>query len=687
MKSRLLAAGLLAAGLVPGAHGQSQGSPAAPARGPLLAPKYVELPLGAVKPQGWLRQQLLTMSAGATGHLDEFYPKLRDDNGWLGGQGDGWEETPYWLDGALPLAYLVDDARLKAKVQRYVDWTLDHQRPGGYFGPLTKAEQPAGQTTDISGAQGEDWWPRMIMLKVLKQHYQATQDPRVLPFMTRYFQYQLRTLPACPLVKWSEWSQARGGDNLEIVYWLYNQTRDPFLLDLGDLLVQQTTPWTQLLAGRDWAMQAAANQTGEQWMLRHGVNVGQGLKLPVVRYQATGNPQDAQALRTGWQDLMTLHGLPMGMFSADEDLHGNLPTQGTELCAIVETMYSLEQAIAITGEPLYMDALERMTYNALPAQTSDDFQNRQYFQVANQVQVVRGVSDFSLPFDRGMNNVFGPYAGYTCCTANQHQGWTKFTSHLWYGLPAGGLAALEYAPSVLRTTAGGQPVTVREDTGYPFEDQVRFTIQTRGRARFPLALRIPAWCPQASISLNGKLLQKEKGGQVVTLNREWKNQDVLTLALPMPLTASRWARNSRAVERGPLVYALKVPHAQTKGAIKEEGDYYEYRPAAPWNYGLPQNIIASPEKTLTLTQKPFQSNQPGSVWSAERTPLEIKATGRRIPAWRLAEDVATQPVTARDEVYKGEVSAEAEPITLIPYGCTTLRVVAFPVVPSPAGAK
>lgn len=662
---------------------QPAGPGPTPNRAPLQALKYTELPLGAVKPEGWLRQQQLTMANGATGHLDEFYAKLHDDNGWLGGKGDNWEETPYWLDGAVPLAYQLNDGRLKAKVQRYINWTLDHQRASGYFGPRTKAEQQAGKLLTIQGEMGEDWWPRMVMLKVLKQYYQATRDPRVLPFMTRYFQYQLGNLPAFSLVKWSEWSQARGGDNLEIVYWLFNQTGEPALLRLGDLLTQQTTPWTALLGGRDWAINAAANQTGDHWMDRHGVNVGQGLKLPVVRYQATGDPQDAQALRTGWQDLMTLHGLPMGIFSADEDLHGNLPTQGVELCVIVETMYSLEQAIAITGDPLYMDALERMTYNALPTQTTDDFLNRQYFQVANQVQVKRGVSNFSLPFDRGMNNVFGPYAGYTCCTANQHQGWTKFTSHLWYGTPDGGVAALEYAPNVLTTTVSGNvPLTVREDTGYPFEDQIRFTIETRKPATFPLALRIPAWCDQATIRLNGNTLRTEKGGQVITLNKAWHNRDVLTLELPMRLTTSRWARNSRAVEFGPLVYALNVPYTQTKGITKEEGDYYEYLPAAPWNYGLDQVIVEHPAQNLTITRQPFQPNLTGSPWNPDRVPLKIIATGHRIPDWQLANDVAHQPVTARDGVYKGTVAPEAETLTLIPYGCTTLRVVAFPVVNS-----
>ena len=680
MRFRVLTPCIAAAlGLAAPAAAQTVPAVATQNRAPLAPAKYLEMPLGAIKPQGWLQQQLAVMRNGITGRLDEYYPKLKNDNGWLGGAGDGWEETPYWLDGAVPLAHLLGDAALQAKVQKYVDWALAHQRPNGYFGPLTKAERATGVPV-AACEQAEDWWPRMVMLKVLQQHYEATRDARVIPFMARYFQYQLASLQTCPLSKWSEWSQARGGDNLMSVYWLYNQTGDKSLLALGDLLNQQTTPWTAFFSGRDWVMRAAANQTGEHWMDRHGVNVGQGLKLPVIRYQATGDPQDAQAFKTGWQDLQTLHGLPAGIFSADEDLHGNLPTQGTELCAIVETMFSLEQAIGITGEPAYMDALERMTYNALPTQTTDDYNNRQYFQVANQVQVTRGVSDFSLPFDHGMNNVFGPYAGYTCCTANMGQGWTKFASHLWYATPDGGLAALEYAPNTVAATAGGVPVSIREETNYPFEDQVRFTVGAHKKATFPLALRIPAWCAQATIMLNGQPLRTEKGGQVVSIRREWRNNDRVTLRLPMHLATSRWARNSRAVERGPLVYALKIQDERTKGSLQGEGDYYEFRPVSPWNYGLEKAIIDDPAKNLVVKTKPL-GPRPGFLWNAQNAPVEITATGRRIPGWKLADDVAPQPVTARDEVYKGAVDPQPEQITLIPYGCTKLRVVAFPVVP------
>lgn len=69
---------------------------------------YIEVPLGSIKPTGWLLSQLETMRDGATGQLDEIHQKIKEYNGWLGFHGDGWEETPYWLDGAVPLAYLLE---------------------------------------------------------------------------------------------------------------------------------------------------------------------------------------------------------------------------------------------------------------------------------------------------------------------------------------------------------------------------------------------------------------------------------------------------------------------------------------------------------------------------------------------------------------------------------------------------
>jgi DUF1680 family protein len=648
--------------------------------GALTLQPYSEIPLGSIKPTGWLKDQLQIMREGSTGHLDEVHAKLKNDNGWLGGKGDGWEETPYWLDGAVPLAYLIDDNSLKEKVLQYIKWTLDNQRPSGYFGPITKDEREKGiKITAESCAAGEDWWPKMVMLKVLQQYYEATNDQRVLPFMTKYFHYQLSALKSCPLGKWTEWATSRGTDNEMIAQWLYSKTQDRSLLELSSLIESQAFEWSTWLGNRDWAMNAAANQTEENWMRRHAVNIGMGLKAPVINYQRTKDEKYLKAIKTGWNDLMTLHGLPMGIYSGDEDLHGNDPTQGVELCAIVEAMFSLEKIIAITGDLQFMDALERMTFNALPTQTTDDYNNKQYFQIANQVQVTRGVFDFSLPFDRGMNNVFGLRSGYTCCTANMHQGWTKFATHLWYATENNGVAAIEYSPNVLTIKVGKEKTEaiISEITNYPFDDVINFEISIKKATAFPIQLRIPGWCKEGSVQLNGQNYKTAKGGSILTIERTWSDKDKLMLKLPMEVSTSNWAKNSRAIERGPLVYALKLGERWEKGTQEKEGDYFSVYPTEEWNYGLVEEVIKNPKENIQVR---IRSMPEKFVWNQQSAPIEITALAKKIPNWKIVDGVARQPVTDRNGIYKGDVDPEIHKILLIPYGFTKVRIVAFPVV-------
>ncbi len=142
-------------------------------RSPLRQNPYYELPLGAIEPQGWLREMLVRQKNGATGNLDSLYPLVMNErNGWVGGNGDQWERGPYWIDGLLPLAYILKDKALIDKVKPWVEWTIKSQQPDGYFGPSVDYDYEKGLQRDNS----RDWWPKMVMLKVLKQYYSATAD-------------------------------------------------------------------------------------------------------------------------------------------------------------------------------------------------------------------------------------------------------------------------------------------------------------------------------------------------------------------------------------------------------------------------------------------------------------------------------------------------------------------------------
>ena len=344
-------------------------------RHPLLQKDYIQLPLGTIRAEGWMHDQLTRMRDGMTGHLDKVYTKVMGPrNGWLGGDGDVWERGPYWIDGLLPLAYLLNDQALIEKVQPWIEWTLASQKPNGYFGPDTDRDYEPG----LQRNNAQDWWPKMVMLKVMQQYYTATQDRRVIDFMTRYFRYQLDELPKNPLGKWTFWGEQRGGDNLMVVYWLYNITGDKFLLDLGELIHKQTFNWTDIFLNQ--------NHLRRQHSL-HCVNLAQGFKEPIVYYQQGKDSKQIQATRQAVNDIRHTIGLPTGLWGGDELLRFGKPTTGSELCTAVEMMYSLETILEVTGDMQWADYLERVAYNALPTQVTDDYSARQYYQQTNQIAV------------------------------------------------------------------------------------------------------------------------------------------------------------------------------------------------------------------------------------------------------------------------------------------------------------
>lgn len=640
-----------------------------------LAPKpYMELPIGAIRPEGWLKEQMNRMCTGMTGHLDSIYAAVMGPrNGWLGGDGDVWERGPYWIDGLLPLAYIMNDKELIAKVQPWIEWTLASQKSDGYFGPDTDRPYEPGLQRD----NARDWWPKMVMLKVMQQYYAATGDKRVVSFLTNYFKYQLAELPDNPLGKWTFWGEQRGGDNLMIVYWLYNITGDKFLLDLGELIHKQSFNWTDVFLNRD--------HLSRQNSL-HCVNLAQGFKEPVVYYQQSKNPQQLQAVKKAVKDMRNTIGFPTGLWAGDELLRFGNPTQGSELCTAVEMMFSLEEMLEITGDVQWADHLERVAYNALPTQINDDFSSRQYYHQINQVAITRESRNFVSPHE-DTDNLFGELSGYPCCTSNLHQGWPKLTQNLWYATADNGIAALVYAPSsVSAKVADGIVVNIQEETGYPFEETIHFKVtypdKKAKKAFFPIHFRVPAWCTSPVVRLNGETLAADtQQGEIARINREWKEGDVLSIEFPMQVAVSYWYDGAAVVERGPLLYGLKIKEKWERKTDERKNSshygqwYYEVTPQSPWNYCLSWNTVKAEKLAENFTVEKARSIAP-YPWSTEDAPITIKTKARQLPTWQLNRGNAG-PISYF--IQATEPLGEEETIELIPFGCTTLRITEFPI--------
>lgn len=636
-------------------------APAIKNRAPLAPSAFYPLPAGSIKPKGWLARQLRIQADGLSGHLDETWADVGSESGWLGGKGESWERGPYWLDGLIPLAYALDDATLKAKAQRFMDWTLDHTASDGMLGPPSN----------------NDWWPRVVMLKALTQYFECTGDPRVIPVMSRYLRYQLATLPARPL---RDWSKFRWQDELLSVIWLYNRTGDAYLIDLAHLLHKQGYNWVAEFEDFPYKQRITAEfiklEEGKGLedlaLATHGVNNGQGVKTGPVWSLISGSTGDRDAVLKMIAELHRYHGLPNGMFSCDEHLSGLNPSQGSELCTVVEYMFSLEQALAITGHAELGDRLEQLAFNALPGTITDDMWAHQYNQEPNQIEC----SLHSKPWttDGPESNLYGLEPNFGCCTANFNQGWPKFLNTLFMlsgdqtSDASDGLVAVAYAPCETCTLVRGRQVHITEETDYPFRNTVRLTINPDAALRFPLQLRIPGWTEGASISVNGKQQSSSKPGSFARIDREWHAGDRVEIIFPMAPRVIEGFNKSVAIERGPLVFSLGVGESWVK--LRDRGLTADWQvfPTEAWNYALAVDPLNA-AKAIAVTESDV-----GQVPFSRRHPaVELHVKARRLDAWRAVDGVA-------EAVPQSPIKSEhaTETVSLIPYAAAKLRITAFP---------
>lgn len=341
-------------------------------RGARLEPTALEaLPLGELRPTGWLAAQLRLQADGMAGHLDDVWPDV-GESAWIGGSADGWERGPYWLDGVVPLAYLLDDDVLRAKVERWVDHILEQQGDDGWLGP--RKGNPGLRLEDHRDL---DVWPRMIVLKALLQHWSATGDDRIVPAALGLADFLATLLARWPL---RDWGRFRWAELARSLQGLFDATGEVRLLRLAEVVYAQGYRWQAFAdqlpyrekVSRERLIAYERMEGGplphDAFLASHGVNVAMGLKELPVRWRQ----QPTAELRTSFDRMLASldahHGQATGLFTADEHLAGVHPSQGTETCAVVELLLSLAVAIETWGPvETIVDRWERVAYNALPA--------------------------------------------------------------------------------------------------------------------------------------------------------------------------------------------------------------------------------------------------------------------------------------------------------------------------------
>lgn len=607
----------------------------------------IRLPLGAVQAEGFLHKQLELQKNGITGRMEN-YPDYSLTSGWLGGDGESWERGPYYVRGLIALAYVLQDRNLINRTYKWIHWALESQREDGNFGPAVMERE---------------WWAKMPMLMAIRDYYDAEEfrgnskdRERILTFFERYFFFQLNQLQENPL---DSWAKARGGDNAEVVLWYYEELRNrtgekkSWLLDLAGVLFEQTEDWVEIFQNTH--------------VRHHVVNTAQAMKTPYLRYKFTEEDRCKEALKIGLQNIRSDHGRIDNLPNADEAARDNLPTRGTESCAVVEAMLSMEICGAITGESYLYDNLELYCYNSLPNAYTYDLTLHTYYQQQNQVMATQGYHGFDC--DHGDSSAFGAPCGFDCCFSNTHMGYPKFVQNMWMKT-ADGLAAVCYGPNRVMTDWKGTQISFTQETKYPFDDAISF-LYTGDPCKFSFRLRVPTWCENYEIS---EAAVRE--GEYLLINREFHPGERIQLKLHSKIEVQDWHMGGRYVRKGPLLYCLPI---QAEARTVESNDFREIKyeahkyapnielyPLSRWNYALCEDVLHY-EAAEQLPEQPFSPEEP---------PCRIQMKGQILENWTLSGNKAG--------VFEAEgIPAEEgkqEVLQLIPYGSARLKISVFPRV-------
>ncbi|MCL5995111.1 MAG: glycoside hydrolase family 127 protein [Chloroflexi bacterium] len=578
--------------------------------------------------------------------------------------------TAYFADGMMHYAALFPESELARRATPWIDQLLESQDPDGYIG----AFQP-----QVRWQNGLDVFSQCVTLEAVLFRYECTGDRRLLAACERAVHLQMATwYRPGPEVKLDIWS-GHGTIAIRALLKLYALSGDIAYLQFARDVMARFGRTQEFLKG------------GDALMHHHNAVGSEHVGFPASLYEYTGDPALLEASRAAWEMLAQHH------LSVDGTPHGNEimqfkgPLHNCEHCGTVEWFYTSNVLARVAGEVRFADAAERAMLNAYPAAKSPDGMAVAYMHTPNQLVA----SEWSQPHGWTSPDWCASRQHYhsahepLCCNSNGPRGLAYFIESMVMRARTG-LAVVYYGPCHVHTRVpgAGKVVALRMDTDYPFEDEVTITVTPEERVTFDLFLRIPAWCRGATIAVNGQAWPGPVSpGDYACVQRHWQPGDRVTLRFDYPLHYERWERSEFgvraggvAVLRGPLTYALPVQEEwqpfepPARGPGKGVVAYRVLpRTNAPWNYALVLHH-PQPEENFTLVSLPVPPDR--RPWECAPIGLQVKA--RKVLNWHIQGE-PEHPVTPGLPFNPVALGDEETDITLVPFGCTHLRMTYLPV--------
>jgi Beta-L-arabinofuranosidase, GH127 len=675
-------------GLEPNPYDSPKTSVACADRFAVLPFVFDPLPLGSVKPLGWLRDQLQMMADGLPGHEYDFYHLIRD-NPWLGGNSEYSplnEAFPYWFNGLIPLAYGLNDERLKTQVLGAAEYLISHQQQDGWLGP----------ETDI---RKRNFWGRypvfLGLMQLVEVEPSMTHPGTIVPAMHRFVNLMHSMLSndyqgyvSHPGDEFDEqWGRSRAADMVLALQWLYEKYPEDNKRNISEcmrLLYEQAYDWSYWFGEEDYIKSDLDTLPGELtnsfFPYIHVVNAGQGLKSGAVFRRLTKDDELLNSTRKGVDLTFAYHGTTSGSIVGDERLSGLSPVRGTELCAVVETMYSLSYLYKAIGDNDFADRCELAAFNALPVMATPDWWAHQYVAQTNQ-PISQELSKSPFWNVGNLGQTYGTEPNYPCCTVNHPQGYPKFLSASFARAGHSGVAHALLGPSeVVTTTVSGARVHITCNTNYPFNYVLYYTIDAD--EDFVFSVRVPSWAipNNSTVSINGNspvMVSPDRQTGMHSIEVGSGTTIVIYQLAAVTRVESR-ANDTIAIYHGALQYALSVT------------GNYSSRP--PQNYpdgsGAPQQArdwTITPKSTWAVAIDPstlqFVSNSsaderlPNPIFAENAPPLTISALACEID-WSMQDGYAAEPPQREQR----HCSGKGFTIGLKPYGAAKLHMAELPTV-------
>lgn len=659
---------------------------------------FKPLPLGSIRPLGWIRDQMELMSKGLAGHQYEFYHVVKDSP-WLGGHFEYSvlnEGFPYWFNGLVPLAYGLNDSRLIHQVNDASDQVLKRQHSDGWMGP--------------ESVGGRDLWARFPLFLGLSQLVEAdpSRADKIIPAMYSFI-YLMRLMLIENVGFDQIWGRVRYQDMLISLQWLYEnhpEGNEHTLLETMYLLLSRGLHWsdwwsngTFIFADLDSVQPPITDQSPE-FPFVHGVNAAQGLKAGAAIYRFTANESLLGNNRIGVNWTFTYHGDPAGSIIGDEREAGTNANRGSELCSAVETMYSMSYLYQTLGDNYFADRCELAAFNALPVSITGNHWAHQYLTLAS--GPIADALESPTPFwNVGSHGiVYGLEPNYPCCTVNMPQGLPKYLSAAFVRVGNNGIAHGLLGPAQVSTnTPSDTFVTVATDTIYPFSPILNYNISAS--APFTFYVRVPSWYvpTNSSVSLNDNgaeyPLAPDHHTGLTPLSIPAGNSTV-KIYFGAQIRVVPRANSTVAIYYGSLLYALDVgqtttvlgptlyntsftggdgPYNTNSPILPTEVHNYAFTNTTPWDIAIDTSTLIF-HTTSNVTSEKTLANP---IFEYKAPPTYITGKGCQI-SWRLykglPEPLPALPHRASHRTCTGNITD----IVLRPYGSLKIHMAELPTV-------